>query len=81
MSLSRGMQLKVISAGQLKSRGPAQALSVAAIGTGQRACRHCPVWQSPTCTFLYECCVCVCCVFPTDKTIIKLTILHDAAYC
>lgn len=42
MSLSRGMQLKVISAGQLKSRGPAQALSVAAIGTGQRAFRHCP---------------------------------------
>lgn len=42
MSLSRGMQLKVISAGQLKLRGPAQALSVAAIGTGQRAFRHCP---------------------------------------
>lgn len=42
MSLSRGMQLSVISARQLKLRGPAQALSVAAIGTGQRAFRHSP---------------------------------------
>lgn len=42
MSLSRGMQLSVISARQLKLRRPAQALSVATIGTGQRAFRHSP---------------------------------------